>query len=61
MSGHGKRERVQRADAALWRDRIVADAQSDAVRAFLEARGHIERVAGGDLIRPIGARAGELF
>jgi len=108
MSGRGIRERIQCADAVLWRDRVVADARSkqglaaasehevtaDVVIAaaeiiaayiaagetlvsradlalsisargmfrvvrFLVARRHIER-AGGDLFRPIGARAGEL-
>jgi hypothetical protein len=34
--------------------------QARRVARFLEARGHVERVR-GDLVRPIGARDGELL
>src|SRR6516165_11469529 len=29
MSGHGKRESAARADAVLWRDRVIADARGE--------------------------------
>jgi hypothetical protein len=103
MSGHGKREKILKADATRWRDRVRADLASPAgcaamskhkllsvrsvddvadviaghiaagdalvpcrgsrrrlVAKFLAARGHVEIVQ-SDLLRPIGARDGELF
>jgi hypothetical protein len=103
MSGHGKREKILKADATRWRNRVRADLASPAgcavmsehkllsvrsvddvadviaghiaagdalvpcrgsrrrlVAKFLAARGHVEIVP-GDLLRPIGARDGELF
>jgi hypothetical protein len=30
LSGHGHRETISKADALRWRDRVVADVQSDA-------------------------------
>ena len=103
VSGHGKREKILKADATRWRNRVRTDLASPAgcaamsehkllsirsvddvadviagriaagdalvpcrgsrrrlVAKYLAGRGLVE-IVGSDLMRPLGARDGELF
>jgi hypothetical protein len=67
VSGHGKREAASRANAIVWRDRVIDDARSgeglaaarardisvDLIMRYLVDRGHVERTNDRDLIRPV--------